>query len=73
MSKNTKTFFIGMLVMMMILRPEIGSAVMRSFADGVENVTKVAFQRDRPVELSRKSPMKQPLLSFPYLNALSIS
>jgi len=56
MSKNTKTFFIGMLVMMMILRPEIGSAVMRSFADGVENVTKVAFQRDKPVEVVEKKP-----------------
>ena len=56
MSKNTKTFFIGMLVMMMILRPEIGSAVMRSFADGVENVTKVAFQRDKPVEVIEKMP-----------------
>ena len=56
MSKNTKTFFIGMLVMMMILRPEIGSAVMRSFADGVENVTKVAFQRDKPVEAVEKKP-----------------
>ena len=56
MSKNTKTFFIGMLVMMMILRPEIGSAVMRSFADGVENVTKVAFQRDKPIEVVEKKP-----------------
>lgn len=56
MSKNTKTFFIGMLVMMMILRPEIGSAVMRSFADGVENVTRVAFQRDKPVEVVEKKP-----------------
>ena len=56
MSRNTKMFFIGMLVMMMILRPEIGSAVMRSFADGVENVTKVAFQRDKPVEVVEKKP-----------------
>lgn len=54
MSKTSKMFLIGMLTMLLILRPEIGSAVMRSFADGVENVTQVAFQRTKPVEVEKK-------------------